>query len=75
VTIDKDEEPRVVEVPPDLQEALDLDPEARAIFEKIPYSHKREYVNAILEAKRPKTRKSRIERTLVMIRDQKKKMK
>ena len=63
----KDEGPRIVEVPPDLQEALDKDPEARAVFEKMSYSHKREYVNAILEAKRPETRQKRIDRTMHML--------
>ena len=72
VTIEKDDEPRVVEVPPDLQEALDKDPEARAIFDKMSYSHKREYVNAILEAKKPETRKARVEKMKVMIRGKKK---
>jgi hypothetical protein len=69
VTIEKDDEPRTVEVPPDLEEALDGDPEAKEIFERMSYSHKREYVEAILEAKRPQTRAKRIERTIEMLKD------
>ncbi len=54
-------------VPHDLQIALHDDPEAGAVFEALPYSHKREYVDWILEARRPETRARRIDEALRMI--------
>ena len=60
VTLEADTEPRVVEVPPDLRAVLDGSPKAAAEFERIPYSHKRRYVQWIDEAKRPETREKRV---------------
>ncbi len=51
-------------VPHDLQIALHDDPEAGAAFEKLPYSHKREYIDWILEARRADTRARRVEETV-----------
>jgi len=67
VTLEEDTEPRVVEVPPDLQQALDRDPVAKAAFQKMPYAHQREYVRVILEAKREETRRSRIAKAIEML--------
>jgi hypothetical protein len=67
VTLEEDIEPRVVEVPPDFQQALDQDPVAKAAFQKIPYTHQRDYVRAILEAKREETRRSRIAKAIEML--------
>jgi uncharacterized protein YdeI (YjbR/CyaY-like superfamily) len=54
-------------VPHDLQIALHGDPAAGAAFEALPYSHKREYIDWILEARRPETRARRIDEALRMI--------
>jgi uncharacterized protein YdeI (YjbR/CyaY-like superfamily) len=56
-----DEAPREVEVPGDLAQALDSVRGAREAFEKLPYTHRKEHVQAILEAKKPETRARRIE--------------
>ena len=42
-----DTEPRVVAEPPDLAEALDGDPQARAAFDRLAYGLKRKHVQAI----------------------------
>ena len=63
VVVRNDEAPREVEVPDDLAEAARNDP-ARTAFEGLSFSHKREYVEAINEAKRPDTRARRVERTI-----------
>jgi len=60
----RNDAPREVEVPNDLAEALGRDDAARAAFDGLSFSHKREYVDAINEAKRPETRARRIERTI-----------
>jgi uncharacterized protein YdeI (YjbR/CyaY-like superfamily) len=53
-----------VSVPADLKAALAGDARARATFEALPPSHKREYVEWIVEAKRPQTRSRRLQTTL-----------
>lgn len=67
VTLQEDTAPRTVEIPPDLGLALEKSPRARATFEKLAYTHQREYVNWILEAKRPETRQRRIEQTIAKL--------
>jgi len=64
VVVRNDEGPREVEVPVDLAEALARNGAAHAAFEGLSFSHKREYVRSITEAKRPQTRARRIELTI-----------
>jgi uncharacterized protein YdeI (YjbR/CyaY-like superfamily) len=64
VTVELDEEPRTVELPAALAAALDGDDAARAAFESLSYTHRREYAEWIAEAKREDTRARRIARTL-----------
>ena len=56
------------EIPQDLNDALTHDASARAAFEQLPPSHRREYVDWILEAKRAETRARRVEQTLERLR-------
>jgi Bacteriocin-protection, YdeI or OmpD-Associated/Domain of unknown function (DUF1905) len=60
VEVTLDAEPRVVVEPEDFAHALDADPVARAAYDRLSYSHRREYVRAIEGAKRPATRARRI---------------
>ncbi|MDQ3867775.1 MAG: YdeI/OmpD-associated family protein, partial [Actinomycetota bacterium] len=64
-----DDERRVVDVPGDLEASLARDRAARAAFERLSYSHRKEYVQWIEEAKREETRRRRIERTLELLRE------
>ena len=66
-SIELDEAPREVEVPVDLAEALATVAGARAAFDKLPYTHRKEHVQAILGAKKPETRSRRIEATLAKL--------
>lgn len=59
--IELDTDERTVELPDDFAAALAARPGARAAFEALPPSHRREHVRAIDEAKRPETRLRRIE--------------
>jgi hypothetical protein len=68
VIVEEDVAPRIVEIPPDFQQALEQEPAAKAAFEKMSYTHQKEYVRAILEAKRVSTRRSRIARAVEMLR-------
>lgn len=47
-------------LPADVQTALDANPHAKQAFEKLPASHKREYLQWVLDAKKPDTRARRI---------------
>ena len=67
VVVEEDTEPRQVEVPPDMQQALGSDPEAKAFFAQLSYTHQREYVRWIIEAKRDQTRQDRIHRAIEML--------
>ena len=64
VDIDVDDEPRVVDVPADLAAALDRNPAARQAFDALSYSHQRQHVLAVEEAKKPETRQRRIEKAV-----------
>lgn len=56
-----------VKVPDDFAKALAAHPEAEEKFAKMPPSHQREYVEAIVEAKKPETRARRIAGAIEMI--------
>jgi Bacteriocin-protection, YdeI or OmpD-Associated/Domain of unknown function (DUF1905) len=69
VAMERDTEPRTVRVPPDLREALAADETAKRAFAKLSYSHRRDYVEWIEEAKRPETRRRRIAATVERARE------
>lgn len=68
VTIAAEAGERTVETPPDLETALSGDGEARAAYDKLAYSHRKEFVRWITEAKREATRADRVTKTLEMLR-------
>jgi hypothetical protein len=72
ITVEADTEPRVVEVPADLKRAFKAEKEAKAFFDELSYTHQREYVNWINEAKKPETRRARILKTIGMLKKGKK---
>jgi uncharacterized protein YdeI (YjbR/CyaY-like superfamily) len=59
--------PRPVQVPPELSKALHKNAKARAVFEAFPPSHKREYVDWIVEAKTEETRQRRLDQAIEWI--------
>ena len=58
---------RGVQVPADLLEALEAKPHALKTFETLAYSHRKEYVGWIIEAKREDTRVTRVRKAVEMI--------
>jgi hypothetical protein len=72
IVVEEDTEPRVVDVPEDLERALGTNRAAREYFDGLAYSHRREYVKWITEAKRDATRVSRIEKAVAMLAEGKK---
>lgn len=67
VTIEADTEPRVVTPPEELADALAGDPEAAQAFERLSYSHQREYATWIAEAKQSITRRRRAAKAVELI--------
>lgn len=64
VTIASDTAVRRVEPPPVLSAALQKNSRARAQWERLSYTHKKEHAEAILQAKKPETRARRIQQIL-----------
>jgi uncharacterized protein YdeI (YjbR/CyaY-like superfamily) len=68
VVLERDDAPREVEVPEALATALGGDEDARAAFESLPFTHRKEYAQWIAGAKRDETRERRVEKALAMLR-------
>ncbi|WP_166353687.1 YdeI/OmpD-associated family protein [Phytoactinopolyspora limicola] len=68
IRIARDDEPRLVEVPAELEAALAADPEAKSAFDALSYSHRKEYAGWVAEAKRQETRDDRAARTVQKLR-------
>ncbi len=64
VSVEEDLEPHLVEVPPELAQAFKKAKAAEAFFKSLPYSHQREYVGYITEAKKAETRAKRVVQTI-----------
>jgi Bacteriocin-protection, YdeI or OmpD-Associated/Domain of unknown function (DUF1905) len=67
VDIELDTEPREVTVPSDFATALDADVAAKQRFEAMSYTHRREHVRAIEDAKTAETRQRRIAKAIAML--------
>ncbi len=67
VEIEEDLELRQVKVPADLQGALAAEPAAQDFFNRLSFTHQKEYVQWIEEAKRQETRQARILLTVEML--------
>jgi len=66
--IERDERPLQLDVADDLLAALAADPVAAAAFDRLPFTHRREYVDWITSAKRADTRARRLAQTLDRLR-------
>ncbi len=72
ISLELDTEERVLEIPNDLTKELKKDKEAKSFFDKLAYTHQREYVMWINEAKKEETRQRRIVKTIEMLKEGKK---
>jgi hypothetical protein len=68
VKLELDTAPRAIELPEALASALAEDSEARAAFDRLAYTHRKEYARWIDEAKRDETRQRRVTQALQMLR-------
>lgn len=62
----KDEEARAIELPADLSEAMNREG-VTPLFDRLSYTHKREYCRWITDAKRDETRRKRLEKAVEML--------
>lgn len=67
VVMEVDTKPRTVAVPADLEKALSKSKTARARFDKLSYTNRKEYVQWIEAAKRAETRSGRIEKVVARL--------
>jgi uncharacterized protein YdeI (YjbR/CyaY-like superfamily) len=56
--------PRTVDVPAELTAALEQDPEALAAYQRLSFTHRKEYARWVAEAKREATRQDRVAKTI-----------
>jgi hypothetical protein len=71
VKVELDDKLREVIVPNDVQIRLERNQTALDRFNKLSYTHQKEYMNWILEAKREETRQNRIEKMIQKLLNQK----
>jgi len=67
VSVELDTEERVIEIPKDLLKDLKKDKEANSFFDTLSYTHKKEYVKWVEDAKKEETRQNRIGKTIEML--------
>ena len=67
IVMQRDDEPRTVEPPPDFARALRANKTAKAVWDKLSYTHRKEHVKAIEDAKKPETRQRRIEKAISLL--------
>jgi hypothetical protein len=67
VTLELDTAPREVEVPEALAAALETDGAAKAVFDGLAFTHRKEYSRWVAEAKREETRDRRVAKALEML--------
>lgn len=67
--ITRDDAPRVVEPPPELEAALAAEPSLRGRFDALSFTRRREMAESIAEARKPETRAARLEKALKALRD------
>jgi len=72
ISVEADVEERVVTLPAELKWVFKSDKVAQSAFEKLSYTHQKEYVKWIEDAKKDETRQSRIVKTIEMLKNGKK---
>ena len=67
VLLTEDTEERIVPIAEDIASVLNENPEAKALFEAMSYTHRKEYIRWIGEAKKAETRERRMLKMIEMI--------
>jgi hypothetical protein len=69
VGIEIDDAPREVEVPADLLLALSGDAAVKEFFDELSFTHRKEWVRWVEDAKKPETRERRVGQTVAELRE------
>lgn len=69
IVIEEETEERMVEVPDDFMELMKNEAGMLEFFSKLSFTHRKEYVRWIVEAKKEETRKKRLVKAIEMLRD------
>ncbi|GAA5098872.1 hypothetical protein GCM10023210_35470 [Chryseobacterium ginsengisoli] len=72
VSLIEDKEERIVEIADDINLIFNENQDAKILFDKMSYTHRKEYIRWIEEAKKPETRENRKVKMIQMILDGKK---
>jgi hypothetical protein len=64
----RDDSPRVLDIPPELEAAFGAEPALRQRFDALSFSRRRDLAAPIAEAKKPETRAARLEKALAALR-------
>lgn len=64
IVLELDEAPRIVTLPAYLKKVINADARAKAAWVKLSFTHQKEYVGVIGQARRPETREKRIAQML-----------
>jgi hypothetical protein len=70
VVVSRDESPRVLEIPAELESAFAVEPMLRQRFDALSFSRRRDIAAPISQAKRPETRAARLEKAIGRLREQ-----
>lgn len=63
----RDDSPRLMEIPPELEAEFAAEPALRERFDALPFSRRRELAAPISEAKKAETRAARLEKALAVL--------
>lgn len=69
IEVARDDRPRVLELAPELEQALEARPGLRARFDALSFSRRRELADPVSDAVRPETRSARVEKALDRLRE------
>jgi uncharacterized protein YdeI (YjbR/CyaY-like superfamily) len=64
----RDDSPRVLDLPPELEAAFAAEPSLRARFDGLSFSRRRDLAGPISEARKPETRSARLQKAIEALR-------
>ena len=70
VVVQRDERPRVIDIPPELESAFSAEPALRVRFQALAFTHRKEMALSIADAKRSETRERRLSAVVARLRAQ-----
>ena len=72
IIIEKDTEPRIVEVPDYIQAKLEQHPNEHKFYQKLSFTHQKEYIRWVTGAKTEETRRRRLKKMIVLLKEKQK---